>query len=148
MNLTSLMIQISDRTEYWTSSRVIEDYVDEMKWWCVILKADREREERRRAMEAELTRHFMSNVAEEPNSPPQMPPCPSYSSVSSSASQSSSITNSAAPSISSIPGIPSVNTQDVQVLQQNLKDVIHTLLHLPVLFLFLFDFPLSKRAAL
>ena len=98
-------------------------------------QADREREDRRRAMEAELTRHFMNNVAEEPDMssgggpPPYVSAPPSYhSSNSAPASLASSHPAPASPEVpavvaNSIPGVLNAQEESVQVLQQKLKEV-------------------------
>ena len=101
----------------------------------MISQADREREDRRRAMEAELTRHFMNNVAEEPDMssgggpPPYVSAPPSYhSSNSAPASLASSHTLPASPeatvvAANSISGVLNAQEESVQVLQQKLKEV-------------------------
>lgn len=101
----------------------------------LISKADREREDRRRAMEAELTRHFMNNVAEEPDMssgavpPPYVSAPPSYhSSNSAPASLASSHPAPALPDVpavsaNSIPAVLNAQEESVQALQQKLKEV-------------------------
>jgi len=100
------------------------------------VQADREREERRRAMEAELTRHFMNNVhmAEEPE--PTVPP-PSYHAsvppsyhINSAPASLSSPPGPAPPGpvvaqqqVNTIPGVLNAQEESVQVLQQKLKEV-------------------------
>jgi hypothetical protein len=87
-------------------------------------------------MEAELTRHFMNNVAEEPDMssgagpPPYVSAPPSYhSSNSAPASLASSHPAPASPETSlavgtnSIPGVLNAQEESVQVLQQKLKEV-------------------------
>jgi hypothetical protein len=86
-------------------------------------------------MEAELTRHFMNNVAEEPDMssgggpPPYVSAPPSYhSSNSAPASLASSHPAPASPEVpavvaNSIPGVLNAQEESVQVLQQKLKEV-------------------------
>ncbi len=81
-------------------------------------------------MEAELTRHFMNNVAEEPDMssgagpPPYVSAPPSYhSSNSAPASLASSHPAPASPEANSIPGVLNAQEESVQVLQQKLKEV-------------------------
>ncbi|XP_059351791.1 uncharacterized protein LOC130689486 isoform X2 [Daphnia carinata] len=96
------------------------------------VQADREREDRRRAMEAELTRHFMNNVAEEPDMssgagpPPYVSAPPSYhSSNSAPASLASSQSTPALPDVpaNSIPAVLNAQEESVQALQQKLKEL-------------------------
>lgn len=97
-------------------------------------------------MEAELTRHFMNNVAEEPDMssgagpPPYVSAPPSYhSSNSAPASLASLASNHPAPALPEVPAanlIPAVlNAQEesVQALQQKLKEVLN--LHFSPIFL-------------
>ena len=96
------------------------------------VQADREREERRRAIETELTRHFMNNVhmAEEPE--PIVPPPNYHSSVPpsyhiNSAPASLLSTPGPAPGqqkVNTIPGVLNAQENCVQVLQQKLKEVV------------------------
>lgn len=91
-------------------------------------------------MEAELTRHFMNNVAEEPDMtsgsvpPPYAPP--SYHSTSSNSAPASLNTQvPAVPAVpvatpvaanaatNSIPGVLNAQEESVHVLQQKLKEV-------------------------
>uniref|UniRef100_A0A0P5TUY7 Neurabin-1 n=1 Tax=Daphnia magna TaxID=35525 RepID=A0A0P5TUY7_9CRUS len=100
------------------------------------VQADREREDRRRAMEAELTRHFMNNVAEEPDMssgavpPPYVSAPPSYhSSNSAPASLASSHPAPALPDVpavsaNSIPAVLNAQEESVQALQQKLKEAV------------------------
>ena len=91
-------------------------------------------------MEAELTRHFMNNVAEEPDMssiggpPPYASAPPSYhSSNSAPASLASSQPAPASPEASSvaansISGVLNAQEESVHVLQQKLKEVQKTIL--------------------
>lgn len=81
-------------------------------------------------MEAELTRHFMSNVAEEPDMsgtvpPPYVSAPPSYHSSNSAPASLASSHPVPAPqtSSSSIPGVLNAQEESVQVLQAKLKEV-------------------------
>ena len=74
------------------------------------MQADREREDRRRVMEAELTRHFINNVAEEPDHPPSTCPPPYMSAPPSYSNSISSSMNSGPTSISSTSGIPTTTS--------------------------------------
>ena len=80
------------------------------------VQADRDREERRRAMEAELTRHFMASGGVNEPSMDSTPP--------------SSIPTSPAPSavnasINSISSVLNAQEESVQALQQKLQEVRH-----------------------
>lgn len=83
-------------------------------------------------MEAELTRHFMNNVAEEPDmSSSSVPPPYAPPSYHSSNSAPASLSGQAPPlpavppvAANTIPSVLNAQEESVQVLQQKLKEVM------------------------
>lgn len=84
-------------------------------------------------MEAELTRHFMNNVSEEPDTSGSVPPPyssapPSYHAHTSNSAPASLSSNHTAPAGAAaaqptIPGVLNAQEESVHALQQKLKEV-------------------------